>query len=284
MTEPTTHTRRAAQRIEIRRVDDGVGRTKRDVVATEEPLEIRLDHAGAVNTAAVTMRTPGNDFELAAGWLYAEGIVTKREEVARIAYCVDRHLDEEQLYNVVNVHLRMDRPLDLHGLERHFFTTSACGVCGKAGIDRLAQRAGPPLSEGPTLRPEVLATLPEVLRAAQGVFEATGGLHAAGLFDATGALVALREDVGRHNALDKLVGWSLLEGRVPLSDHIVMVSGRSSFELVQKAVTAGAPVLAAVSAPSSLAVQVAETFGLTLVGFLRGPRFNVYSHPERIAV
>ena len=252
-----------------------------DVVTTEEPLEIRIHHGDTDHTAAVTMRTPGNDFELVAGWLFGEGIVRTRDEIARIAYCVDRGLGEEQLYNVVNVHIRRAGPLDVRSLERHFFTSSACGVCGKAGIETLAASARP-VADGPRLAPATLYELPRTLRAAQGVFESTGGLHAAGLFDSEGDLVALREDVGRHNALDKLVGWALLEGRLPLGDQLVLVSGRASYELVQKCVMAGVPVMCAVSAPSSLAVDVAREFNMTLVGFLRGERFNLYAGAERL--
>lgn len=254
-----------------------------DRLATEEPLEIRLRSGGAATTAAVTMRTPGNDFELVAGWLHSEGVVAQRRDITTMAYCVDRSLGEEQLYNIVNVDLGPGAVVQPSSLERHFFTTSACGVCGKASLEQLHRRGCAPLSPGPQVTAEDVWSLPEKLRASQGVFDATGGLHAAALFDGSSALLALREDVGRHNALDKLMGWALLNDRLPLADHVVMVSGRASFELVQKCVVAGVPVLCAVSAPSSLAVDVARHFGLTLVGFLRGERFNVYSSPERIA-
>ena len=182
----------------------------------------------------------------------------------------------------MNVELRDDRSYDLRPLERHFYTTSACGVCGKASLEQLELRGCSMISPGPKVASETICSLPEKLRGAQGLFEATGGLHAAALFDAEGNLVALKEDVGRHNATDKLVGWALLEGRLPLSDHIVMVSGRSSFEIMQKCLTAGVPVVCAISAPSSLAVDVARRFGITLVGFLRDNRFNVYSGNARI--
>jgi len=182
----------------------------------------------------------------------------------------------------VNVELRGGREFDLRPLERHFYTTSACGVCGKASLEQLELRGCPVMPAGPEVSAEVINTLPEKLREAQGLFDATGGLHAAALFDDKGELMALREDVGRHNATDKLVGWALLEGRLPLTDHIVMVSGRSSFEILQKSLAAGAPIVCAISAPSSLAVDVAKQFGMTLVGFLRGSRFNVYSGSERI--
>ena len=269
-------------KVRVRVVEDGRARVRPDSLATEEPMEIRLVSGDARQTLAVTMRTPGADFELAAGFLYGEGIVSSPEDVKKISYCVDPDLDAEQQYNIVNVELRGDRDYDLRSLERHFYTTSACGVCGKASLEQLELRGCPVIPSGPEVSAEVVYSLPEKLREAQGLFEATGGLHAAALFDAEGDLVALREDVGRHNATDKLVGWALLEGRLPLSGQIVMVSGRSSFEILQKSLTAGVPIVCAVSAPSSLAVDVARQFGMTLVGFLRGTRFNVYSGYERI--
>src|SRR5215217_2532323 len=238
----------------VRVVEDGRVRVRPDVLATEEPMEIRLLAGHTMQTVAVTMRTPGADSDL----------------------------DAEQRYNIVNVELRGGRQFDLRPLERHFYTTSACGVCGKASLEQLELRGCPVMPAGPEIPAETIDTLPEKLREAQGLFDATGGLHAAALFDYKGELLALREDVGRHNATDKLVGWALLEGRLPLSDHIVMVSGRSSFEILQKCLTAGVPVVCAISAPSSLAVDVAREFGMTLVGFLRGSRFNVYAGAERI--
>ena len=269
-------------KVRVRVVEDGRARVRPDSLATEEPMEIRLVSGDARQTVAVTMRTPGADFELAAGFLYGEGIVSSPEDVMKISYCVDPELDAEQQYNIVNVELRGDKDYDLRSLERHFYTTSACGVCGKASLEQLELHGCPVIPSGPEVSAEVVYSLPEKLREAQGLFEATGGLHAAALFDAEGELVALREDVGRHNATDKLVGWALLEGRLPLSGQIVMVSGRSSFEILQKCLTAGVPIVCAVSAPSSLAVDVARQFGMTLVGFLRGNRFNVYSGHERM--
>jgi FdhD protein len=269
-------------KVRVRVVEDGRARVRPDSLATEEPMEIRLVSGDARQTVAVTMRTPGADFELAAGFLYGEGIVSAPEDVKKISYCVDPDLDAEQQYNIVNVELRGDRDYDLRSLERHFYTTSACGVCGKASLEQLELRGCPVIPSGPEVSAEVVYSLPEKLREAQGLFEATGGLHAAALFDAEGELVALREDVGRHNATDKLVGWALLEGRLPLSGQIVMVSGRSSFEILQKCLTAGVPIVCAVSAPSSLAVDVARQFNITLIGFLRGNRFNVYSGHERM--
>jgi FdhD protein len=265
----------------VRVVEDGKMRVRPDTLATEEPMEIRLLTGGERQTVAVTMRTPGADFELAAGFLYGEGIVKSTDDIAKISYCVDSDLDAAQQYNIVNVELRGGREYDLRPLERHFYTTSACGVCGKASLEQLELRGCPVALPGPEVSAETLYSLPEKLREAQGLFDATGGLHAAALFDEEGNLVALREDVGRHNATDKLVGWALLENRLPLSGHIVMVSGRSSFEILQKCLTAGVPFVCAISAPSSLAVDVATEFGMTLVGFLRERRFNVYAGHER---
>jgi FdhD protein len=268
----------------VRVVEDGKMRVRPDTLATEEPMEIRLITGGERQTVAVTMRTPGADFELAAGFLYGEGIVTSSEDIAKISYCVDSDLDAAQQYNIVNVELRGGREYDLRPLERHFYTSSACGVCGKASLEQLELRGCPVAVPGPEVSAETLYSLPEKLREAQGLFDATGGLHAAALFDGEGNLVALREDVGRHNATDKLVGWALLENKLPLSGHLVMVSGRSSFEILQKCLTAGVPFVCAISAPSSLAVDVAREFGMTLVGFLRERRFNVYAGHERVAL
>jgi FdhD protein len=269
-------------KVRVRVVEEGRARVRPDSLATEEPMEMRLVSGGARRTVAVTMRTPGADFELAAGFLYGEGVISSPEDISRISYCVDADVDAEQRYNIVNVELRGGRDYDPRPLERHFYTTSACGVCGKASLEQLELRGCPVIPPGPEVAAETIYSLPEKLREAQGLFEATGGLHAAALFDAEGELVALREDVGRHNATDKLLGWALLEGRLPLSDHLVMVSGRSSFEILQKCLAAGVPVVCAISAPSSLAVEVARRFDMTLVGFLRGKRFNVYSGSERV--
>ncbi len=275
--------RRASKtKTRIRVVEDGLMRVRPDTLATEEPMEIRLLGGGMKQTVAVTMRTPGADFDLAAGFLYGEGIVNSPDDIARISYCVDSDIDAEQQYNIVNVELRGNREYDLRPLERHFYTTSACGVCGKASLEQLELRGCPVIGPGPEITAETVYLLPRKLREAQGLFDATGGLHAAALFDKKGELLALREDVGRHNATDKLVGWALLEGRLPLSEHVVMVSGRSSFEILQKCLAAGVPVVCAISAPSSLAVDVAREFGMTLVGFLREERFNVYAGSDRI--
>ena len=261
-------------------VENSHVRSRPDQIAVEEPLEIRL--VSPQQTVAVTMRTPGADFELTAGFLYSEGVVNHRQDIWRMSYCVAKDVDGEQRYNIINVALKEGLLPDLQPLERHFFTTSACGVCGKASIEALQLRGCPVIPTGMEVPAEVIYSLPDKLRSAQGIFTATGGLHAAGLFDAQGQLLRLREDVGRHNAVDKLVGSALLALELPLNNHIVMVSGRSSFEILQKCLTAGVPIVCAVSAPSSLAVALAREFGITLVGFLRGQRFNVYSGFERI--
>jgi FdhD protein len=265
-------------RTRIRAVDAGRVRDRFDSVATEEPLQIRLTAGGQTETVAVTMRTPGADFELATGFLSGEGILTGPDDLTAVRYCVE----DGQLYNTVTVDLAAAGLPDLGALDRHFYTSSACGVCGAASLDALATRGLRPVAEGPTVSAGVLRSLPGALRHAQSVFEATGGLHAAGIFDSGGSLLAVREDVGRHNAVDKLVGRALLDGQLPLADRLLMVSGRASFEICQKAVAAGIGIVAAVSAPSSLAVDTCEQFGVTLVGFLRGERFNVYAHPERL--
>ncbi|MGH3443597.1 MAG: formate dehydrogenase accessory sulfurtransferase FdhD [Nitriliruptorales bacterium] len=276
MRRPGTRTR-----VRLSAYRDGEAKDRVDTLATEEPLEIRVLSDGTVSTAAVTMRTPGADFELAAGFLHGEGIVGGPGDLQAISYCVDPDVDEEQRYNIVNVALAGSHA-DVGRLERHFTMTSACGVCGKASLDALELRGIPPVVSDVTVDTATLSALPERLSAAQTIFERTGGLHAAGLFTPDGELVAVREDVGRHNALDKLIGWALLDARLPLSDAVVLVSGRASFELLQKSVAAGVPVVCAVSAPSSLAVDVAERFGATLVGFLRGRRFNVYTNADRV--
>jgi FdhD protein len=277
-----------------------------DSVATEEPLEIRLAAGRERRRLAVTMRTPGADFELAAGFLHGEGVIggdpigsdivggdpadgdtagsgpASRAEITRIGYCTDADLDRAQRYNVVTVTLSGGRLPDLATLERHFTTSSACGVCGKSSLDGLHLHGALPPPPGPAVDATVLATLPDALRRGQRLFATTGGLHAAGLFTADGEPLCVREDVGRHNAVDKVIGWALLRGLLPLHRDILMVSGRASYEIMQKALVAGVPVVCAVSAPSSLAVSLARDFGLTLVGFLRDRHFNVYTAPGRV--
>ncbi len=268
---------KSKRRVQVVTIDAGRVRRRSDVLATEEPLELRLASGRERRAVAVTMRTPGADFELAAGFLYSEGVLESRDDLLRISYCTEA----EQRYNTVNVTLR-GMP-DMARLERHFTVTSACGVCGKASLEGLEVQAGALPDSSLTVTPEVITALPDKLRQAQGLFDVTGGLHAAALFTKEGELLALREDVGRHNALDKLVGWAFLEGLLPLAEHIVLLSGRASFELLQKALMAGVPVVCAVSAPSSLAVSVAQSFNMTLLGFLRGERFNIYAGAARVA-
>ncbi|MEM7052397.1 MAG: formate dehydrogenase accessory sulfurtransferase FdhD [Acidobacteriota bacterium] len=263
----------------IERVEGEARRAAQDFLATEEPLEIHLAAGGEERTVAVTMRTPGNDHELAVGFLFAEGVISDRGQVAAIESV---GAVRPGCSNVVRVELVGDELPDLAPLERHFFATSSCGVCGKAGLETLTLRGARPLPLGFAIASDVVRSLPDTLRGAQGVFDSTGGLHAAALFSASGELVAVREDVGRHNALDKLVGWALLEDRLPLSDGAVLVSGRSSFEILQKCLVAEVPVVASVSAPSSLAVDIARQFQITLIGFLRAGRFNVYAGAARL--
>jgi FdhD protein len=255
-----------------------------DVVAAEEPMEIRVawDEAGgpARKSIAITMRTPGDDFELAAGFLFGESVVRAREDIVDISYCKDE--GEEQLFNIVTVTLRPGLALDAGRLERNFFTTSSCGICGKATLEALDLQGCDPLDDGFSVAGATLRRLPAVLRRAQAAFESTGGLHAAGLFDSEGALLGIKEDVGRHNAVDKLVGARLLAGDIPLEAATLLLSGRASFELLQKALVARIPVVVAIGAPSSLAVQLAESFNITLVGFIRETGFNIYSGRGRV--
>ena len=261
-------------------VENGQVKRKTDQLASEEPLEIMLRAGEQQRTVAITMRTPGNDYELAAGFLYNEGILRDKLDVVQMTYCVDGEKTQE--YNSLRVQLRAEQLPDLATLDRHFFTTSACGVCGRTMLDELEGRNLVPLPPGPQVDPQLLATLPEALRSTQGLFAVTGGLHAAALFDPQGKLLAVREDVGRHNALDKLIGWGLLNRQLPFHDRLILVSGRASYELLQKCRVAGAPIFCAISAPSSLAVELAERFGITLIGFLRGARFNIYTGSERV--
>jgi FdhD protein len=261
-------------------LENGSRREIVDDLATEEPLEIRLAAGNDTRSLAVTMRTPGNDFELAAGFLYSEGIVAKRDDIRGISNCVDPAIDAEQRYNIVTVELAGSMPV-LERLERHFTVNSSCGVCGKASIEALQLRADP-LQDDTRVSAALIAELPERMRGAQRIFASTGGLHASALFDARSNLLALREDVGRHNALDKIVGWALLNDRMPLGGCVLLVSGRASYELVQKTITARISILCAVSAPSSLAVETARAFNVTLCGFVRGSKCNIYTAAERI--
>lgn len=285
---------RVTERRRVIRIRDGAVTTRPDTLVAEEPLEIRLGG----KALAITMRTPGDDFALAAGFLVSEGVLGSADELRSIVYCAgatdggtSRASAAERgggvnTYNVVDVQLAPGVELPDITLERNVYTTSSCGLCGKASLDAVRTTARFPIADTPPVRvePELLAVLPDRLRAAQQVFDRTGGLHAAALFSPEGELMDIREDVGRHNAVDKLVGRALQNDRLPLSQSILLVSGRASFELAQKAVMAGIPVLAAVSAPSSLAVDLAVESGLTLIGFLRGSSMNVYAGDERVAL
>jgi FdhD protein len=287
-TGPEREARRtSSSRRRVLQIADDTGRERTDILAVEEPLEIRLyprENAPYVQVA-VTMRTPGHDFELAAGFLHTEGILRHPDDVRAISYCTDPGLDGEQQYNIVNLFVRAEAPVDLASLQRNFYTTSSCGVCGKASIEAIHVRGICPIADdGFAVGADIFGLLGDRLRGSQRIFEKTGGLHAAGLFDDRGQLQVLREDVGRHNAVDKLIGEAFLGRRMPLRRHLMMVSGRASFEIVQKAAAAGIPIVVAVSAPSSLACDVAEAFGITLVGFARGSRFSIYTKPARIRV
>jgi FdhD protein len=272
---------RVTTRRRVYRVVDGVVNARPDTLTVEEPLEIRVDG----KPLSVTMRTPGDDFDLAAGFLVGEGVVRKASDIAGIRYCAGATVDGSNTYNVLDVVLAEGVAGPDPSIERNFYTTSSCGLCGKASLDAVKLASTWSLHEdelGMDVR--MLATLPDKLRAAQRVFDRTGGLHAAGLFDARGDMLCLREDVGRHNAVDKVVGWAARANWLPITGTVLMVSGRASFELVQKAVMAGIPMLSAVSAPSSLAAELAAEMGLTLVGFLRGNSMNVYAGAHRLGL
>ena len=277
----------------VRRVEPGTEeREFSDVLAVEEPLEIRLGFPGGTHKAvSITMRTPGEDAELAAGFLFTEGIIKSSEQIKQIRHCglkirkgsgtVDRAGALNS--NTIRVDISEGVEVDLERLNRHFYTSSSCGVCGKSSIDALKTGAKKlPEAAGPTVDPQLISRLPLLLRHEQETFDKTGGLHASALFDLDGTLDIIREDVGRHNALDKVIGRKFLDGGLPLDKCILLVSGRASFELVQKALMAGIPFLAAVGAPSSLAVELAREFGMTLIGFVRDSRFNIYCESHRV--
>ena len=272
------------QNTQLIKVARNGGLKQSDLLAVEEPLEIRLGFGVASEreqkSLSVTMRTPGHDFELALGFLLTEGIISSGEQVESIKYC--NSVKQEEFENVVRVELKPDVQIDFKKFQRHFYTSSSCGVCGKSSIDAIKVK-GKAIESGLTLSSSVIYSLPDKLRKAQHVFEHTGGLHASALFNQAGALIILREDVGRHNALDKVIGAMLLKKEVPLSNFILLVSGRTSFELVQKAAVAGIPVIAAVGAPSSLAVDLAKETGMTLLGFVREGGFNIYCGEQRIS-
>jgi FdhD protein len=270
---------RVTVRRPVRKLSAHGERRRPDALAAEEPMEIRIGG----KALAVTMRTPGNDVELAHGFLLSEGVIGSREDISSARYCDSVDDKGRNTYNVLDLALADGVPPPETGVERNFYTTSSCGVCGKAALDavKLRTRFDPSASTF-AVTTDVLSALPDTLREQQRVFAQTGGLHGAALFDAEGSLLVVREDVGRHNAVDKVLGWALLEGRIPLLGNGLLVSGRASFELVQKAAMAGIPMLAAVSAPSSLAAELAEEDGMTLVGFLRGESMNVYCGDQRI--
>lgn len=250
-----------------------------DTLVVEEPLEIRVGG----RPMSVTMRTPGSDFDLAAGFLVSEGVVSEARHLRAIRYCAGARGAGENTYNVLDVGLAADVAAPAPSLERAFYTTSSCGLCGKASLEAVRTTARWSVADDPlVIDPEVISAMPDRLREAQEVFERTGGLHGAALFDGHGRLLCLREDVGRHNAVDKVVGWALREGALPLRGSVLLVSGRASFELTQKAWMAGIPALAAVSAPSSLAVDLALEAGMTLIGFLRGRTMNIYAGAQRV--
>ncbi|HTC63821.1 MAG TPA: formate dehydrogenase accessory sulfurtransferase FdhD [Candidatus Saccharimonadales bacterium] len=267
--------KRSIDLTQVTQWEDGIATRVEDYLATEEPLEMRSGKF----PLGVTLRTPGNDEELVAGFLFTEGIISRREDLISLQLPSDK--SEER--NFVGVTLHSDIDLEAASTTHRFSAGSACGVCGKATIAQLRRRGLRRPKSTIFFDPEMLCRLPPRLRAAQDVFGHTGGLHAAALFTATGELLVVREDIGRHNAVDKAIGWALLGGRLPLSDHVLLVSGRGGFEIIQKSIAAGIPLLASVSAPSSLAVQLSRELGLTLVGFLRGRRFVIYAGEERIA-
>ena len=270
-------TSRSVDLTQVTEWNDGAAARKDDYLAAEEPLEIRIGE----NPLSVTMRTPGHDLELAAGFLFTEGLVQRREQIIALENATSD--DDGKRGNVVRAEVAAEALPDFDKLRRHFFAASSCGICGKASIDAVRSRLLRTPNPDFRVEPNLIVSLPDALRSEQDVFERTGGLHAAALFDARGHLLIVREDIGRHNAVDKVVGWALLNDRVPLGDCILLVSGRGGFEIIQKAIVAGIPVVASVSAPSSLAVQLARELRLTLIGFLRGKRFVIYAGEDRVA-
>ncbi|MHA7305275.1 formate dehydrogenase accessory sulfurtransferase FdhD [Arthrobacter sp. TMN-49] len=274
---------RLIRRVRATRIDIAGGRrvVREEALAVEEPLEIRLGH----ESFSVTMRTPGDDFDLVAGFLLSEGIIFAPEQLISLRFCAGEDENGVQTFNVVEAQLRPDVALPLAAAQRHVTTSSACGICGTASIDAVRKSSHFAMASDvaqPLIAAGVLAGLPDTLHKQQKLFEKTGGVHAAGLFTPAGELVSVREDVGRHNAVDKVLGAAFRDQALPLANTILQVSGRASFELVQKAAMAGVPVLAAVSAPSSLAVELAHSAGVTVVGFSRGNTLNVYTHPGRV--
>lgn len=282
MTKPSVNS------VNITRITNNQPEQTLDLLAVEEPMEIRLGFgpidARQQKSVSVTMRTPGNDFELALGFLFTEGIIQNPTDVYKIQYCNELN-NKENIENIVRVELNPNLDIDLSKLQRNFYTTSSCGVCGKESIEAIKTNCMvQQLDLIFKINPQTITQLPDKLRAQQSVFEHTGGIHACALFDALGNLLLLREDVGRHNALDKLIGAAINSPTIQLNKTVLLLSGRASFELLQKAAMAGIPVVCAVGAPSSLAVQTAQSFNITLVGFLRNQRFNIYSTPQRITL
>lgn len=269
---------RVTSRRPVVRIDGDHEVRRPDTLTVEEPLEVRVNG----RALAVTMRTPGDDIDLAHGFLLTEGVIRTADDVRAARYCAGTDDEGQNTYNVLDVALSDGVPEPSPSVERNFYTTSSCGVCGKASIDAIRTRTAYPIADGPNVDIATLRSFPDKLRAEQQVFDRTGGLHAAGLFSASGSMLCLREDVGRHNAVDKVIGWAVREVELPLADHVLMVSGRASFELTQKALMAGIGILAAVSAPSTLAVDLAAESGMTLVGFLRGESMNIYTREDRI--
>jgi len=269
-------TPRSVELTQVTEWDDGHLKRKEDYLAAEEPLEIRVGE----KPLSVTMRTPGNDLELAAGFLFTEGIVQRRDQLQKLESNQDSN--EPNRGNLVRCDLAPECLTDSLQIQRNFFAASSCGICGKASIDSVRSRALQVPNPKFTIEPEILLRIPDSLRESQAVFGRTGGLHAAALIDRTGKLQVVREDIGRHNAVDKVIGWAFLDNKIPVGESMLLVSGRGGFEIVQKAIVAGLPVLACVSAPSSLAVQLAREMRLTLIGFLRGRRFVIYAGEERL--
>jgi FdhD protein len=270
---------RVTQRHAVLRIGPESSTRRADLLAVEEPLELRLDGELFV----VTMRTPGHDVDLAHGLLHSEGVIASAADVVGARYCAGSGPDGVNTYNVLDVTSAASAAVPNPAERRQVLTTSACGICGTTSVDQVMRQSRHPLDDDLRLDPAVILAAPDRLRAGQRTFAKTGGLHGAGLLGADGELSCVREDVGRHNAVDKVIGWALRAGALPLSDAVLVVSGRASYELTQKAVLAGIPMLVAVSAPSSLAVELAERAGLTLVGFVRGETMNVYTHPRRVA-
>ncbi|GAB4110012.1 MAG: formate dehydrogenase accessory sulfurtransferase FdhD [Roseiflexaceae bacterium] len=268
------------RRMRIWHLEGNQARLQPDYLTGEEPLEVRIKAAGIEQAAGVTMRTPGNDYELAVGMLYSEGVISSREQIREVAYCSDVcHPDGRDRYNIVTVQLHGPLP---RLPEKRLSAGSACGVCGAAALEAIRMRGVPDLAAGPLVAPAMLYALPEKLRADQGIFQSTGGLHGAALFDTNGDLVVAREDIGCHNAVDKLIGWALMAGKLPLTQQILVVSGRAGYEIIQKSLSAGIPIVCSASAPSSLAVDLARQYQQTLIGFLRSTHANVYSGIDRI--